>query len=284
MSRFRTDDLLVWSLRASALITGAIAVFIVVFVGRESVSALGQIGVLRFLTDASWHPGEKLYNLVPMLSGSLLVTLGAVVIAAPLGIASAIFCNSYAPEGVARLYRRLIELLAGIPSVVFGFWGLVTLVPLIAQLQPPGTSLLAGIAILALMILPTIALIADQSLARVPKEYWQGAAALGLTRWASVRRVALSAARPGIIAGVFLAAARAIGETMAVLMVCGNVVRAPSSIFSPIRTLTANIALEMAYAMGAHRSALFVTGLALFAVIILLVLAAETTGKGLVHA
>jgi len=284
LSRSRADGFLVWSLRASALVAGAIVLLIVGFVVWEAVPALEHIGPSRFLADESWHPTEGLYNLLPMLSGTLLVTAGAVLVATPLGVLSAIFCNFYAPGLVARYYRRLIELLAGIPSVVYGFWALVTLVPIIARLEPPGTSLLAGIAILSLMILPTVTLIADSSIARTPEEYRRGAAALGLTRWATVSRVVLPAARPGIVAGVFLATARAIGETMAVLMVCGNVVQIPGSLFDPMRTLTANIALEMAYAMGDHRSALFVTGLALFLMIVILVTGAEVASKGRVRA
>jgi phosphate transport system permease protein len=243
LSRPQTDNLLVWSLRGVALVAGAITLFIFAFVIREAVPALQNVGPARFFTDDSWHPSDGLYNLVPMLAGTLLVTLGAVLVATPLGVMAAIFCNSYAPEFVGSFYRRIIGLLAGIPSVVFGFWGLVTLVPLIAQVEPPGTSLLAGIAILSLMILPTVTLIADSTIAGVPEEYSRGAASLGFTRWATVRQVILPAARPGIIAGVFLSTARAIGETMAVLMVCGNVVETPSSLFAPVRTLTANIAL-----------------------------------------
>ena len=169
---------------------------------------------------------------------------------------------------MGRLYRRLIELLAGIPSVVYGFWGLVTLVPLIARVRPPGPSLLAGILILTIMILPTITLMAHAALAGVPKHYLQGAAALGLSRWATIRGVVFPAARSGLFTGVILETGRAIGETMAILMVCGNVVRTPHSLFDPIRTLTANIALEMGFALGDHRSALFVSGLLLTAMIV----------------
>ncbi len=258
---------------------GTIVLFIVAFVVWEGTPALRNVGPTRFLADASWHPSEGLYNLLPMLAGTLLVTVGSVLVAAPLGILAAIFCNYYAPEFVASPYRRMIEMMAGVPSVVYGFWGLVRLVPLIAHIEPPGTSLLAGVAILSVMILSTVALFADSSISRVPEDYIRGAAALGLTRWATVWRVVLPSARPGIVAGVFLATVRAIGETMAVLMVCGNVVKTPSSLFEPVRTLTANIALEMAYAMGDHRSALFVTGLVLFLLIVLLVSAAEIVGK-----
>jgi phosphate transport system permease protein len=201
--------------------------------------------------------------------------LGSVLVATPLGIISAVFRQYYAPRAVGQLYRRLIELLAGIPSVVYGFWGLVVLVPLIGRIHPPGQSLLAGILILTIMILPTIALMADASLSNIPPEYLRGAAALGLSRHTTVRSVVLPAAKSGLFTGVILETGRAIGETMAILMVAGNVVQLPQSVFDPIRTLTANIALEMAYATGNHRAALFVSGLVLMIVIIVLIAAAE---------
>ena len=262
---------------------GVIVVLITVFLIKEALPVLRQVGLMRFFRDASWHPAENLYNFIPMLWGTLLVTAGAVLVATPLGILSAVFCQYYAPPPIAGLYRRLIELLAGIPSVVYGFWGLVVLVPLIGRLQPPGTSLLAGIAILTLMILPTIALTANASFAKVPPEYLQGAAALGLSRWATVRGVVFPAAKSGLFTGLILGTGRAIGETMAVLMVCGNVVQTPKSLFSPMRTLTANIALEMAYAMGNHRSALFVSGLLLMAIIVALVTVAEVISEGRIY-
>jgi phosphate transport system permease protein len=194
-------------------------------------------------------------------------------------VLSAIFSRFYAPEHLRTAYRRLVELLAGIPSVVYGFWGLVVLVPLIGRLQPPGPSLLAGVIILAIMVLPTIALMADAAIENVPEPYLRAAAALGLSRWGTIRGVVLPAARSGLFTGVILETGRAIGETMAILMVCGNVVQTPDSLFDPIRTLTANIALEMAYAVGDHRAALFVTGLVLMAMIVALVIAAELTAR-----
>jgi len=275
----RIDRWLLWLLRGCAAIAASIVVIIVVFLMAEALPALRHVGHLRFFTDPSWNPGEGLYNLVPMLWGTVFVMTGSVLVATPLGVLSAVFCHFYAPPFIARLYRRLIELLAGIPSVVYGFWGLVTLVPLIAKVQPPGASLLAGIAILTMMILPTIALMADAALAGVPRHYVQGAAALGLSRWATIRGVVFPAARSGLFTGVILETGRAIGETMAVLMVCGNVVQTPRSLFDPIRTLTANIALEMAYALGDHRSALFVSGLLLTALIVVLVTVAEIISK-----
>jgi phosphate transport system permease protein len=283
LSRWSTDKVLCQLLRGTAVIAGAIVMLIVVFLIMEALPAFYHIGLLRFFTDPSWHPAEGFYNLTPMLWGTLFAMTGSVLIATPLGIFSAVFCHYYAPRGLARLYRRMIELLAGIPSVVYGFWGLVVLVPLIAEMQPPGPSLLAGILILTIMIFPTIALMADASLANVPQQYLRGAAALGLPRWATIRGIVFPAAKSGLFTGVILETGRAIGETMAILMVSGNVVQTPSSLFDPIRTLTANIALEMAYALGDHRAALFVSGLVLMAMIMGLALAAEWISRGRIY-
>jgi len=270
-------------LRLCATFAGAIVLFIVVFLAIDSMPALRHVGLFRFFTDASWYPSQGLYNLTPMLWGTLFAMVGSVLIATPLGILSAVFCHYYAPPAVARPYRRLIELLAGIPSVVYGFWGLVVLVPLIGAIRPPGPSLLAGIVILTIMILPTIALMADASLANVPQQYLRGAAALGLPRWATIRGVVFPAAKSGLFTGVILETGRAIGETMAILMVCGNVVQTPHSLFDPMRTLTANIALEMAYALGDHRAALFVSGLVLMGMIAALVGAADWISRGRIY-
>ena len=283
LSRWPTDRLLLWLLRGAAVIAGAIVLLIVVFLVMEALPALRHVGVVRFFTDPSWHPAEGLYNLTPMLWGTLFAMVGSVLIATPLGILSAVFCHYYAPPVIARPYRRLIELLSGIPSVVYGFWGLVVLVPLIGAIHPPGPSLLAGIVILTIMILPTIALMADASLANVPQQYLRGAAALGLPRWATVRGVVFPAAKSGLFTGVILETGRAIGETMAILMVCGNVVQTPHSLFDPMRTLTANIALEMAYALGDHRAALFVSGLVLMGMIAALVGAADWISRGRIY-
>jgi phosphate transport system permease protein len=278
-----SDWLLVWSLRLCALLAGAILLLIVVFLVVESLPALRHVGLGRFFTDEKWAPTEGLYNFTPMLWGTLFAMTGAVLVATPLGVLSAVFCHFYAPPPLARLYRRLIELLAGIPSVVYGLWGLVTLVPLIARVRPPGTSLLAGILILTIMILPTIALMADSALAAVPQHLLRSAAALGLTRWATIRGVVFPTAKSGLFTGVILETGRAIGETMAVLMVCGNVVATPRSLFDPMRTLTANIALEMSFALGDHRSALFVSGLLLMGTIVALAVAAEIVSKERIH-
>ncbi|BAZ10851.1 phosphate ABC transporter, permease protein PstC [Calothrix sp. NIES-4071] len=283
LSSSRNDFWLIWILRCLGVMAGAIALLIVVFLILESLQVLNHIGFTRFFTDSSWNPSAGLYNLSPMLLGTILAMGGSVLIATPIGIISAVFLQFYAPPYVAGLYRRTIELLAGIPSVVYGFWGLVVLAPLIGKIHPPGPSLLAGIAILTVMILPTVALVSHASLAKVPVSYIQGATALGLSRWATIRKVVLPAAKSGLFTGLILETGRAIGETMAILMVCGNVVQVPKSIFDPIRTLTANIALEMAYATGDHRSALFVSGLVLMGLITLLVGVAEVISQGKIY-
>lgn len=267
------------ALRIGALLAALIMLFILLFLLLESWPVLRHIALMRFFTDEAWHPLEDQYNLLPMVTGTLYASSGALLLAIPLGIASALFMIFYATPRTAVLYRRLIELLAGIPSVVFGFWGLTTLVPLINQWHPPGASLLASILILTLMILPTLALTSYAALVAVPKDYLQVAVALGLSRWGMIYGVALPAARKGIVAGILLAAGRAIGETMAVLMVAGNVVQHADSLFAPIRTLTANIALEMAYAMGDHRAVLFVSGLLLLLLVIALTIIAAWFGK-----
>jgi len=274
------NHVVVYAVRSTACVAGLIVVGIVAFLVWESIPALWSVGPQRFVSDDGWQPaptkGEPpTFNLLPMIVATMAVTAGAVLLAAPLGIASALFCRFYAPPLIAGPYRRMIELLAGIPSVVYGFWGLLVLVPLIAAWRPPGSSLLAGVLILTLMILPTVALSTEAAIANVPREYVQGAAALGLSRWTTMRSVVLPAAKSGVLTGLLLQTARALGETMAVLMVCGNVVQFPGSLFDPVRTLTANIALEMAYALDVHRSALFVSGLFLMAVVGLLVLVSD---------
>ncbi|MGH8548595.1 MAG: phosphate ABC transporter permease subunit PstC [Methylococcales bacterium] len=280
MSLARADQRLAWPLRVCALVTATLVLLILAFLVIESWPALRDVGLTRFFRDRSWHPTESEYNVMPMLAATVYCTLGALLLAVPGGIAAALFSRHYAQASAAGAFRRVIELLAGIPSVVYGLWGLTSLTPLIGRLYPPGTSLLAGMLVLALMILPTIALTADAALSAVPQDYLRGAAALGLSRWGIIRGVALPVARSGIASGILLAAARAMGETMAVLMVCGNVVQYPHSLFDPVRTLTANIALEMAYAMDNHRAALFVSGLALMLLVLVMVGAAELLSRG----
>ncbi|WP_342348912.1 phosphate ABC transporter permease subunit PstC [uncultured Nitrospira sp.] len=274
-SHFTSENLLSWSVRLLASLAGGLLLLVVAYLIREAWPALQQIGVSRFFSDPDWYPTEDLFLLTPMIWGTVLTTAGSVLLAAPLGILSALFCHFYAPPFLGRWYRRMIELLAGIPSVVFGFWGLVVLVPLIGRWHPPGPSLLAGILILTLMIIPTITLVAHASIAHIPAAYIHNATALGFSRWSIIRHVILPTTKVGLCTGILLGLARALGETMAMLMVCGNVVRTPSHLFDPIRTLTANIALEMAYALGNHRAALFVSGLFLMGLVVIFVALAE---------
>jgi phosphate transport system permease protein len=284
LSHLGRDTRLLWILSASALLTSTLLVLILLFLAAESWPALSRNEIVTFVGGKGWHPTEGAFDLTPMLVASLATSLLAMGLAVPLGVASALFRRFYAPVLLGQIYRWIIVLLAGIPSVVLGLWGLTTIVPLILWLAPPGTSLIAGSLILALMIVPTIALTTEAALAALPRSYWAGAAALGLSREATILRVVLPAARESIFAASLLALARALGETMVVLMVSGNVVQVPTSLFDPVRTLTANIALEMAYATGDHRSALFVSGFALAALVLILAVVARRSGGRVVHA
>ncbi|MBY0226924.1 MAG: phosphate ABC transporter permease subunit PstC [Hyphomicrobium sp.] len=271
-------------LSVAAIVASGILLLIILFLSTEAWPVFSQVGLLKFAFDEAWYPTEGAFDLKPMLVASFAMSMLSIMLAAPLGIASAVFCRFYAPPVVRRAYQWIIILLAGIPSVVLGLWGLTVIVPLILMLAPPGASLLAGSLVLALMIVPTVALTTQAALASIPQFYWVGAAALGLSREGTLLGVALPAVRSSIFAGIMLAMARALGETMAVLMVSGNVVQLPTSLFDPVRTLTANIALEMAYATGDHRSALFVSGLALTVLVFILAWVARRSGGQVVHA
>ena len=270
------DRLLIGSLAAATGMTASIVVLILVSLILDSRPALQGIGFVRFFTDDGWLPGDGgpggSFGLLPMLLASVASTLGAVLLAGPLGILSGLFVVYYAPPRVAFLYRRIVEVLAGMPSVVWGFWGLVTLVPIIRSLRAPGPSLLAGILILAIMILPTIAVLSAAAFSQVPRKHLRGAAALGLSRWTTLTRVVWPSVRAGLGAAILLGTMRAIGETMAILMVSGNVPQFSLDLFQPVRTLTANIALELGYATAAHRAVLSVSGLFLMLLVLTLVL------------
>lgn len=252
--------------------SASLIVLILAFLVLEAGPALRSAPLSHLLSAAGWHPTEGKYGMLPLLVGSLLTTAGALSIAAPVGIAAAVFGQFYAPSFVAIPFRHMIALLGGIPSVVYGLFGLVVLAPRLATLGGSGQCLLAAILILGLMILPTVTLTTLAALRSVPTAYLRGAAALGLGRYATARRVALPAARSGIVTGLFLATARAAGETMAVLMVAGNVVQIPRSLLDPTRTLTANIALELGYADPRHRALLFAGGLLLMLAVLALLL------------
>jgi phosphate transport system permease protein len=265
---FSLANCLLWG---AAAIAGALIGLILFVVLAGAMPALSNVGLERFVTDQSWHPTSDQFNLVPLIVGTFLVAAGALALACPIGLAVAVFVTFYAPPSIATVYRRLMELFAGVPSVLFGLWGLVVLVPLIAKLSPPGASLLAAILVLTLMVLPTIMLIAATSLSSVPVEHLHGTRALGFSRASTIIKVIIPAARNGLAAAAVLGAGRAVGETMAVMMVAGNVIKIPDSIFDPVRTLSANIALEVAYAIDLHRSALFVSALVMIAFVLVLV-------------
>ena len=232
----------------------------------------------QFFTLEGLYPLEQLFGLAPMLLASLLLGLGALLLALPLGLCSALFIEYYAPYVLAKSFHWLINLLAGIPSVVFGLWGLTQLVPILNKIEPPGASLLAGILVLALMIIPTVTLTSLAALRAQPKSIMTGAIALGMRRFSRVALIMVPAAWKGIIAGGLLALARALGETMAVIMVAGNVVQFPDNLMAPVRAMTANIALEMAYAMDFHRAGLFVSGFLLTLLVIIVAwIAAQLT-------
>jgi phosphate ABC transporter permease protein PstC len=258
--------LLVVALSAIASLT-----LIAVFILKEGIPFMLKVGPRSFLLSSDWQPQDGKFGIYPMIIASLWVTLGAMFIGAPLGVAGAIFLNEFVPRSVMRVIKPTIELLAGIPSVVFGFIGVVVLAPLIrANFGGPGLSVLAGSVVLGIMVLPTVISISTDAISAVPNTYREGALALGATRWQAVHMVVLKAARSGIVASIILAMGRAVGETMAVIMVAGNAVKVPHSALDSVRTLTANIALEMGYATGMHRQALFATGVVLFVVIMIL--------------
>jgi len=276
----RSDLWLALALRLLAASGVALLAIIVWCLLGEAWTVFSGVGVGHFLTDATWHPTEGTFGLAPMAVASIASSIGALLIAGPVGVGCAVFCKYYCSPVWSSALRQLLALFGGIPSVVFGFWGLVVLVPLIAEDNPPGASLLAGSLVLAMMILPTVALTAHAALAAVPSHFLVAGHALGLRRGTIVLKVALVAARNGILAGIVLSLGRALGETMAMLMVSGNIVQVPTSAFDSVRSLAANIALEMAYATGTHRSALYACGIALILVVALSTLVAHrlTTG------
>ncbi len=238
---------------------------ITLYIFKEGMPIILKVGVKNFLFSAKWAPTKGFFGILSMIISSLAVTLGAMIIGVPLSLACAITLAEFAPKPLMVVLKPTIELLAGIPSVVYGFLGVLLLVPLIRDyLGGPGLSLLAASIILAIMILPTITSISIDALQAVPLLYKEGALAMGATQWQAVRLVILPAARSGVVTAVILGMARAIGETMAVIMVAGNALKIPRSPLDPVRTLTSNIALEMGYSAGDHRTALFATGIVLF--------------------
>lgn len=251
-----------------------------IFIFKEGMPIIFKVGIGNFLFSTLWAPTRGYFGVFSMIVSSLFVTTGALIIGVPLALACAITLAEFAPQRLTSILKPTIELLAGIPSVVFGFLGVVLLVPIIRDyLGGPGLSLLSASIILAIMILPTITSISIDAIQAVPYSYKEGSLALGATHWQTIRMVILKAARSGIITAVILGMGRAIGETMAVIMVAGNALRLPQSPLSPVRTLTSNIALEMGYAAGDHRAALFATGIVLFVFIMVFNVSANIITK-----
>lgn len=254
-----------------ALSALSVLALIIGFIFVEGVPLIARTGVFNFVFGMKWAPTQGAFGIFPMIVGSVAVTLGAAVLGVPVAICCSIFLTEFAKPVIGNVVRPAIQLLAGIPSVVYGFWGLTFIVPAIRKyLGGPGLSLLAGSIILAIMILPTIISIAEVSLRALPRFYKEGSLALGATRWQTVHAVLLPAAKSGIMAAIILGIGRAVGETMAVIMVLGNAVALPESILDPARTLTTNIGIEMGYASGEHQQALFATGIVLLVIVMVL--------------
>ncbi|MDR3347464.1 MAG: phosphate ABC transporter permease subunit PstC [Helicobacteraceae bacterium] len=258
------------TMSAVFLVSALVSIFatglICVFLFANGIPAIWKIGFGEFLLGTEWSPVDEppLFGILPMIVGSLYVTAGAIIIGAPIGILSAVFLARAATKKIYRVIKPCVELLAGVPSVVYGFFGMAAIVPFVDN------SILAASILLGIMILPTIAAIAESAIRAVPNQYYEGALALGSGHYRSVFFVLLPAAKSGILAAVILGVGRAIGETMAVIMVAGNQARMPSSIMDGARTLTANIVLEMGYAADLHREALIAAGAVLFVFILMI--------------
>ena len=254
-----------------ALSTLSVLALITVFIFIKGMPIIAKVGIINFVFGMKWAPSQGYYGIFPMIVGSVSVTIGAAIVGVPIAICCSIFLAEFAPVKLRNIFRPAIQLLAAIPSVVYGFWGVLFVVPAIRKyLGGPGLSILAGSIILGIMILPTIISITEVSLLALPRHYKDGALALGLTQWQTIRSLLLPAAKSGIVAAVILGLGRAIGETMAVIMVLGNAVALPHSVPDPVRTLTTNIGIEMGYASGEHQQALFATGIVLFVIIMIL--------------
>lgn len=255
----------------SACMSILAVVMICFFLFANGVPAIGKIGVLQFLMGQKWKPGNNIFGILPMILGSIYVTAGAIIVGVPVGILTAVYMSRFCPKKLYRLVKPAIELLAGIPSVVYGFFGMVVIVPAMSWIfGGSGKSMATASVLLGIMILPTIINVSEAAINAVPDSYYEGALALGASHERSVFFATLPAAKSGILAGVILGVGRAIGETMAVIMVAGNQARMPVGLFSGIRTMTANIVLEMGYATDLHREALIATAVVLFVFILLI--------------
>ena len=266
-----------------AACTSVLAVALIcIFLFANGVPAIREIGFVKFITGELWRPNNNLFGIFPMIIGSLYVTVGAIVFGVPIGILTSVFMAMYCPKKIYRPLKAATELLAGIPSVVYGFFGLVVLVPMVREFgrtlkqmgivekAGDGKGLLTTSIILGMMILPTIIGTTESAIRAVPIHYYEGALALGATHERSIFTVVIPAAKSGVLAGIVLGIGRAIGETMAVIMIVGNQPRIAQNILQGMRTLTGNIVLEMGYATGLHREALIATGVVLFVFILII--------------
>ena len=257
----------------SALMSILFVALICIFLFANGLPAIFKIGPMDFLFGKEWFPTDEppQFGILPMILGSLYVTIGALVLGVSVGILSAVFMAKFCPEKLHRRLKPAVELLAGIPSVVYGFFGLVVIVPFVRDVfGGSGFSILTASILLGIMILPTIISVSEASIRAVPGSYYEGTLALGATHERSVFAVVLPAAKSGIVAGIVLGFGRAIGETMAVILVAGNQARMPTGLLSGVRTMTTNIVLEMGYAADLHRDALIATGVVLFAFILVI--------------
>ncbi|MDI6703037.1 phosphate ABC transporter permease subunit PstC [Methanothermobacter wolfeii] len=273
----RTREILIErGLFIAAIFSIITILLIIIFIFREGLPVLQEYGVLQFIFGLDWAPSDGKYGVFTMIIGSLCITLLSLAIAVPLSILCAIFMAEVAPQLMRRILKPVIETLAAIPSVVYGFFGLIILVPFVREnIGGTGFGMLTAALILTVMIMPTIISVSEDAIRSVPLEYKEASLALGATQWQTIRRVIFPAAIPGIITSIILGMGRAIGETLAVIMVAGNVTQIPSSILDPVRALTSNIALEMGYATGLHYSALFGTAIILFVMIMILLVIAN---------
>ena len=246
-------------------------VLICLFLFANGIPAIYKIGVVNFLFGQRWKPANEIFGIFPMIVGSLYVNAGAIVFGVPIGLMTAIFISKFCPKKLRKIFKPAVDLLAGIPSVVYGFFGLMVIVPFVREtFGGNGSSILTVSILLGMMILPTIISVSESSLNAVPSSYYEGSRALGASHERSVFKVTLPAAKSGILAGIILGIGRAIGETMAVIMVAGNQARIPTSILKGVRTLTGNIVIEMGYATDLHRDALIATGVVLFVFILII--------------
>ncbi|WP_099204607.1 phosphate ABC transporter permease subunit PstC [Scatolibacter rhodanostii] len=243
---------------------------ICVFLFANGFPAMAKIGPLKFLLGTEWRPGNDIYGIAPMILGSLYVTAGAILIGVPLGVLTAIFLAKFCPDGLYRFFRPAVSLMAGIPSIIYGFFGLVLLVPITRNVFGTGKSILTASILLGIMILPTVISVSETAIRAVPSSYYEGSLALGSTHEKSVFFAVVPPAKSGILTAVVLGIGRAVGETMAVIMIAGNQAIMPESVVKGVRTLTANIVIEMGYAADLHREALIATAVVLFIMILLI--------------